>query len=45
MSIWQWSEFLPTIEAEHRLSLGEGQTPLVHSTRIGAAAGLDGLCF
>ena len=36
---------LPPIAAEHRISLGESQTPLIRSRRIGPAAGLKNLYF
>ncbi|MCC6491773.1 MAG: pyridoxal-phosphate dependent enzyme [Pirellulales bacterium] len=39
MSIWRFAELLPPIDAGCRLSLGEGDTPLVPSRRIGPVRG------
>jgi threonine synthase len=41
----RYHEFLPLTEATPLLSLGEGDTPLVRSTRIGPALGLEALYF
>ena len=43
--IWQWAESLVPVPDEHRLSLGEGGTPLVRSRSIGPKAGLPSLFF
>lgn len=43
--IWRYGHLLPQIAEKHRLSLGEGNTPLVHSRRIGPELGLDNLYF
>jgi threonine synthase len=40
--LWRWHEFLP-VEASRGVSLGEGDTPLIHSPRLAAAAGLERL--
>ncbi|ODT98039.1 MAG: threonine synthase [Planctomycetes bacterium SCN 63-9] len=45
MSIWQWAEWLEPISESARVTLGEGNTPLVRSRRIGPAAGLRNLLF
>jgi len=45
MSIWRWAERFSNVPAEHRLTLGEGGTPLVRSRRIGPSVGLDHLYF
>lgn len=45
MSIWQHAEWITPIEPAHRVTLGEGRTPLVRSRRIGPAAGLTNLYF
>ena len=45
MSIWRHAEYLPKIEARHRITLGEAGTPLLHSRRIGPALGLAHLYF
>jgi threonine synthase len=38
--IWRWSEILPVREQKHRITLGEGDTPLVAASRLGASIGL-----
>ncbi|MCA9229624.1 MAG: pyridoxal-phosphate dependent enzyme [Planctomycetales bacterium] len=43
MSIWRFSDQLPTIARQHQITLGEGTTPLVRSTRIGPSLGVDHL--
>jgi threonine synthase len=45
MSIWQWAEWLDPIPVDARVTLGEGNTPLVRSRRIGPEAGLKNLYF
>src|SRR5687768_9671548 len=45
MSIWRWSEWLPPVIADARITLGEGDTPLLRSRHIGPAAGMDNLFF
>lgn len=45
MSIWRWNHLLEPIPAAARITLGEGNTPLVPSRRIGPAAGLSNLYF
>lgn len=45
MSIWRFSQRLPTVAVEHRITLGEGDTPLVRSRSIGPQAGLSHLYF
>ena len=45
MSIWRWAGQWDSPPAEARLSLGEGDTPLVRSHQIGPAAGLRNLFF
>lgn len=45
MSIWRWSEYLPPVPAEARLTLGEGNTPLIRSRSIGKKAGIPELYF
>jgi threonine synthase len=41
--LWRWHAALPDVAPANRVSLGEGDTPLVHARRIGAAHGLDGV--
>ena len=43
MSIWRWADWITPVPEPHRVTLGEGNTPLVRSTSIGPAAGLDNL--
>ncbi|MEZ5940806.1 MAG: pyridoxal-phosphate dependent enzyme [Planctomycetaceae bacterium] len=45
MSIWRWADLLEPIPEQARLTLGEGDTPLVRSRKIGPAAGLQNLYF
>src|SRR5215213_4887230 len=45
MSIWRWADWIEPVPAEARLTLGEGDTPLVRSRAIGPAAGLPSLYF
>lgn len=33
-SIWKWAELLPVRSLKHRITLGEGNTPLLRSTRL-----------
>lgn len=41
--MWRWHELLPVFEPENRISLGEGDTPLLQLPRLGAALGLTHL--
>ncbi len=45
MSVWDYAEWLPAVASEHRLSLGEGRTPVLRSKRIGLEAGIGNLHF
>jgi threonine synthase len=45
MSIWRWSQYFTDVPEQHRITLGEGNTPIVRSRRIGPAAGLNHLYF
>ena len=45
MSIWQFHDLIVPVEPENRVTLGEGNTPLIRSRRIGPAAGLTNLWF
>jgi threonine synthase len=40
--LWRWREFLPVHDADV-VSLGEGDTPLIHARRLGGELGLDRL--
>jgi len=43
--IWKYEKRLPNVSEENQISLGEGQTPLVRSIRIGKEVGLNHLYF
>lgn len=45
MSVWRWSDDIAAVDSASRISLGEGNTPLVRSRSIGPALGLDQLYF
>lgn len=44
-SMWRYAELLPVQDTQHIISLGEGDTPLLASSRIGAELGLSNLYF
>ncbi|HUZ58847.1 MAG TPA: pyridoxal-phosphate dependent enzyme [Hanamia sp.] len=43
--IWKYCHLLPHIEEDAKLTLGEGNTPLVKSKQLGKLLGLDNLYF
>ncbi|MCX7395912.1 MAG: pyridoxal-phosphate dependent enzyme [Planctomycetales bacterium] len=43
--VWRFSEWIAPIPASARLSLGEGNTPLIRSRRLGPLVGLKNLFF
>jgi threonine synthase len=43
--IWKYSHLLPQIKEDAKLTLGEGNTPLVKSRQLGKLLGLDNLYF
>lgn len=45
MSIWDFGHRLPVVAEEHRITLGEGRTPLLRSRQIGPAIGMPNLYF
>jgi threonine synthase len=45
MSLWRWAPWIEPVPPEHRVSLGEGDTPLLRSRRLGPQAGLTHLYF
>lgn len=45
MSIWRWADLIDFVPEHARITLGEGQTPLVRSRRIGPSTGLKNLYF
>ena len=42
-SIWRWFEFFPLADRSHIVSLGEGDTPLLHAARLGKKLGIANL--
>ena len=42
-NMWRYRELLPVFDDEVPVTLGEGLTPLLHATRLGARLGLDWL--
>ncbi len=42
-TMWRYRELLPLDDDLHKLTLGEGWTPLVHATRLGACEGFQRL--
>ena len=44
-NIWRWADRIAPVNAASRISLGEGNTPLIRSLRIGPAAGIKHLYF
>ncbi len=45
MSIWRWADYFCKTPSQYQITLGEGDTPLVRSRRIGPGVGLDNLYF
>jgi len=45
MSIWKYADRFSDVSPQHRLTLGEGSTPLVRSRSIGPTMGLEHLYF
>jgi threonine synthase len=45
MSIWRWADWIDPVPEQARVTLGEGNTPLVRSRRIGPSSGLHNLYF
>jgi threonine synthase len=45
MSVWQWADWIEEVPPSARISLGEGNTPIVRSRRIGPQAGFENLFF
>lgn len=42
-SLWKWAELLPVRDPRYQISLGEGETPLISTPRLGARVGLKHL--
>jgi len=45
MTIWRWADLIEHVPERARLTLGEGDTPLIRSKRIGRDSGLSNLYF
>lgn len=45
MNLWRWADWIEPIPPAARLTLGEGNTPLIRSRQIGPRAGLQNLFF
>lgn len=43
LSIWRWFDFLPVERRASIVSLGEGNTPLIHARRLGERIGVPNL--
>ena len=41
--IWRWAELLPVQDEKYRLTLGEGDTPLLYAERLGDSIGHGGI--
>jgi threonine synthase len=42
-SMWRYREMMPLLPGDEPVTLGEGFTPLIHATRLGAMLGLERL--
>src|SRR5688500_15143300 len=42
-SIWRWFDFFPVSDRSSIVSLGEGNTPLIHAKRLGERIGVPNL--
>ena len=42
-NMWRYRELMPLFDGEEPLTLGEGWTPLIHASRLGAELGLERL--
>lgn len=45
MSLWRFADLIAPVPQQHRITLGEGDTPLVRSRSIGPQAGIDRMYF
>lgn len=43
--LWRYAELMPVKDPQHRLSLGEGGTPLLNAPQLGPSIGLPNLMF
>ena len=43
LSIWRWFDFFPVADRRSVVSLGEGNTPLIHTARLGEKLGIANL--
>ena len=44
-NIWKWADRIAPVNAQSQITLGEGNTPLLKSRRIGPKAGIENLYF
>lgn len=44
-NFWRWAEKISPVDQQSRITLGEGDTPLIKSRRIGPMLGFDNLYF
>src|SRR5512140_2362852 len=42
-SLWRYEELLPLTDFQHKISMGEGWTPVIHAERLGEALGHEHL--
>ncbi len=42
-TMWRYRELMPLLASDEPVTLGEGFTPLIHATRLGASLGLERL--
>jgi threonine synthase len=42
-NMWRYRELMPLFDGEQPITLGEGWTPLIHATRLGAKLGMERL--
>ena len=45
MSVWRWADDFESVPPESRVTMGEGDTPVVRSQRLGAEFGIANLYF
>ena len=45
MSIWRWADYFSQTPEAHRITLGEGDTPLLRSRKFGPSRGMENLWF
>jgi threonine synthase len=45
VGIWRWNDWIAAVPESYQVTLGEGETPLVRSRRLGRSSGLRNLYF